>query len=62
MRTVLSTVAGKAVVPMVPMVPMVPVIPVVTVPTAPPQEDNFEQVSWIDFEVELIAGRFFNHI
>ncbi|KAF1770540.1 hypothetical protein GCK72_002359 [Caenorhabditis remanei] len=43
MRTVLSTVAGKAVVPMVPMVPMVPVIPVVTVPTAPPQEDNFEQ-------------------
>lgn len=41
MRTVLSTVAGKAVVPLVPMVPM---IPVVTLPTAPSQEDNFEQV------------------
>ncbi|CAO4361706.1 unnamed protein product [Caenorhabditis nigoni] len=48
MRTVLSTVAGKAVVPLVPMVPMVPVLPVVpavvSIPTAPPQEDNFEQI------------------
>ncbi|CAL2029264.1 unnamed protein product [Caenorhabditis brenneri] len=41
MRTVLSTVAGKAVVP---LVPMVPVVPVIAVPTAPPQEDNFEQL------------------
>ncbi|UMM13023.1 hypothetical protein L5515_001507 [Caenorhabditis briggsae] len=48
MRTVLSTVAGKAVVPLVPIVPMVPVLPVVpavvSIPTAPPQEDNFEQL------------------